>query len=378
MGSAQRLVLRYRGSKRFWIAGRVREFDGLPARCSELPGRNEPDLKEKQDGMTSDGRSAPYGRAPVCILLSVYNGGTYLDALLRSLVAQTHANWRLIWRDDGSCDESRQILHRFASTLAPGQCREITHGAAHLGVAKSFGLLLEHVPPQWSAAFCDQDDVWFPDKLERGLKALATACAPERPALYCSAQVLTDARLQEIGRSPLLPAQPTFLMALTQNIATGCTIILSPAAVDLVRAAMPPPKCTLHDWWSYLLVSGAGGVVVADNTPSLYYRQHQSNTVGAPTHFMARALAAIRRGPSVFMQAFVANVDCLLLHRQVLREKNLVWLLELHHAMTLRGVAGGLERYRLLHRLGQMRRATVIEQQVFRLWFVLGARVHRP
>lgn len=309
---------------------------------------------------------------PVSILLSVYNGAAFLAELLQSLQRQTHADWTLIWRDDGSTDQTRQIMRHFSESLESGRCLEVTQGGDHLGVARSFGLLLDHVPDGHCVAFCDQDDVWLPDKLERAVKALAPFCPTQVPALYCSRQILTDAGLKPFGVSPSLPEKPVFLMALTQNIATGCTVVLSPAAVHVVRAAMPPPFPTLHDWWSYLLVSGAGGVVVTDNQPSLYYRQHQGNTVGVPAHIVDRALKAMRRGPNAFMSTFRANVRHLLGCATVLREQNRAWLADLQRALDMKGPKGWAARYRLSRRLGQMRRTAFMEQQVFRLWFILG------
>ncbi|MFS3136899.1 glycosyltransferase [Gluconacetobacter sacchari] len=312
------------------------------------------------------------GAMPVCILLSVHNGATFLADQLRSLVQQTHQDWALIWRDDGSTDDSARIVQHFADTQPVGRCVQITRITERLGVARSFALLLDQVPDGHLAAFCDQDDVWFPDKLERAAQALLPLHATGRPALYCSRQVLTDAALARLGLSPLLPSAPTFSMALAQNIATGCTITLSPAAIRLVRAAMPPPARTLHDWWSYLLVSGADGQVVTDNRPSLYYRQHQSNAVGAPAHVAARALAAFRRGPGPFMSAFSTNVAQLLCHADLLSDRNTATLTTLQQALAIRGPAGWLARFRVLRRLPGLRRGTRAEQMVFRSWFLLG------
>lgn len=309
---------------------------------------------------------------PVSILLSVYNGAAFLPALLRSLQEQSHANWLLIWRDDGSADDSRQIVRHFAESLPQGRCREVMPDQQRLGVAGSFGLLLDHVPDGHCVAFCDQDDVWFKDKLERGVQALGPFLHKGRPALYCSRQLLTDARLAPLGPSPVLPENPVFSMALTQNIATGCTIVLSPPAVRLVRAGMPPPAATLHDWWSYLLISGVGGAVITDNRPSLAYRQHQGNTVGAQARLMARAMAAIRRGPDVFMATFRANVGTLLLRTDLVVGGNRALLLDLERVLDMTGLKGCLARYRLLRTVKTMRRAAFVEQQVFRLWFVLG------
>ena len=309
---------------------------------------------------------------PVCILLSVYNGAAFLTELLQSLQRQTHTDWTLIWRDDGSTDQTRQIMQHFSESLESSRCLEVTQGDDHRGVASSFYLLLDHVPAGHYVAFCDQDDVWFPNKLERAVKALAPFSPKQVPALYCSRQILTDAGLKPFGVSARLPEKPVFLMALTQNIATGCTVVLSPDAVHLVRSVVPPPFPTLHDWWSYLLVSGAGGAVITDNQPSLYYRQHQGNTVGVPTHYAARALKAMRRGPSVFMSTFRANVRQLLLHAPMVQGQNRAWLADIQRTLGMTGLAGWRARYCLLRKLVRMRRNSFMEQQVFRLWFILG------
>lgn len=176
--------------------------------------------------------------APVAVLLSVYNGAAFLNDLLTSLKQQTHTNWVLLWRDDGSTDASIDYMHQFALDVGTQRCRQITSSPAHMGVVLSYATLLKDVPEGYFIAFCDQDDVWFPDKLERGLKALTVT---QKPALYCSRQRLTDTRLRPISISPQLPPHPCFQMALTQNIATGCTIMLSPAAVSLLQSSFPRP-----------------------------------------------------------------------------------------------------------------------------------------
>jgi glycosyltransferase involved in cell wall biosynthesis len=323
--------------------------------------------------VNSSDSPSPRGAAPVSILLSIHNGAAFLEEQLASLRRQTHTEWVLRWRDDGSTDGSTQIMRRFSDSLPAGRCVELTRGRdSRLGAARSFMLLLEHVPDRHFAAFCDQDDVWFADKLERALRAVAPFHATEIPALYCSRQVLTDAALAPRGLSPALPSDPAFSMALTQNIATGCTILLAPAAIRLVLAGMPLPPRTLHDWWSYLLVSGAGGQVVTDDQPTLYYRQHLANAVGAPTHFKARALAAIRRGPRVFMSIFRANIAQLLQHSDLLTEQNVAQLARLRQALDITGFAGWRARHRLLRQMPRLRRFTRAEQLVFHLWFLLG------
>lgn len=225
----------------------------------------------------------------VAILMAVYNGVENLQAQLDSFAAQDHPHWRVLASDDGSTDESRALLDAFT---AAGQPLIRLDGPGQ-GVAENFLSLIrrmpDHVPEGSWMAFSDQDDVWLPDRLSRGLEALAPLPA-ERPALYCSRTWVTDAALGNRRLSAPRPQPPGFANALVQNIAAGNTILLNPAGAALLRAtAAEVPGILMHDWWIYQVISGAGGSVVHDNRPTLLYRQHQANQVGANDSAQAKA-----------------------------------------------------------------------------------------
>ncbi len=288
---------------------------------------------------------------PVTVLLATYNGAAFLPELLDSLDRQTHP-WRLLWRDDGSTDATPALLRaRHGAEELPGGER--------LGVLDGFMALLRAA--SGPVAFCDQDDVWLPEKLARGAAAVAGAA----PALYCARQVLVDAGLRRLGESEVI-RHAGFPQALTQNIAAGCTIVMNPAAAALV-AASRPPRSNLHDWWSYLLVAAAGGRIVCDATPTVLYRQHGGNAVGAPTHRVGRALAALRRGPDLFMSRFRDNVAALLAHGSLLTPGALATTRRLDAALR----AGPVGRFRVLLEPGLVRQ-TAIETTILRLWLLLG------
>ena len=183
--------------------------------------------------------------APCAILLATYQGERYLAAQLESLAGQRHGAWQLLWRDDGSTDRTVALLNDFAAARPPGAVRHVETPAERLGAMGSFMALLAAAPDDAPAAFCDQDDVWLPDKLERALAALA-AVPPGRPALYCARQRIVAEDLLELGLSPALRRPPGFRNALVQNIATGCTLVLNPAARRLVLS-VPPPAGSMHD-----------------------------------------------------------------------------------------------------------------------------------
>ncbi|WP_297773101.1 glycosyltransferase family 2 protein [uncultured Roseovarius sp.] len=216
----------------------------------------------------------------VVILMAVYNGGEFLSEQLQSIVAQDHPHWQLIASDDGSSDGSARVLEEFAATTA-ATCLS---GPGQGGAANFLSLIrraADHAPPDHWLAFCDQDDVWLPDKVSRGVAALE-AEDPQRPALYCSRTWIVDDTLDNRRLSAERPRCPSFRNALVQNVASGNTIILNAAAARLVEASSEHvERVVVHDWWVYQLITGAGGVVVHDDAPTLFYRQHGVNQIGA-------------------------------------------------------------------------------------------------
>jgi glycosyltransferase involved in cell wall biosynthesis len=301
----------------------------------------------------------------VAILLSVHNGERFLLQQLDSLVAQTCRSWTLFWRDDGSSDDSTPILHRFST--AQGSGRTCFAGSGWLGVARSYLSLLATASTSSAAffAFADQDDVWCADKLARGLAAFEGVPA-DTPAIYCARQVLVDAELHKLGESPVLRRAGGFPAALTQNIATGCTVIVNRAAAALVLSTTPP-EGTLHDWWCYLVVAAAGGRVLTDARTVVLYRQHAGNVIGAPAGILRRALAALLRGRTPFMRLFRRHVAALQAHQELLSDTARAEL-----AIVAAALAGGMaDRFRALGLRG-FRRQTWLEDLVFRVWFLCG------
>ncbi|MDT7951359.1 MAG: glycosyltransferase family 2 protein [Acetobacteraceae bacterium] len=302
-------------------------------------------------------------RPRVAILLSTFNGARFLPAQLDSLLRQTERGWLLLWRDDGSSDETVAIVEAFAREVGGERCRRVER-EGRLGVAGSFYALLAAAQPLGlPVAFADQDDVWLPEKLSRALAALAPV---ERPALYCSRQVLVDDALEPIGGSPPFRRPPSFAGALTQNIATGCTVVLNAAAATLVDRSTKP-QGPLHDWWSYLLVAGAGGTVIADPEPTILYRQHAANLVGAPSTRRRRAIAALRRGPGAYLAMLRANVAALRAASGVLTPAASQIVVQMDRALR----AGPWARFRALWIPG-LRRQTFLEAALFRIWFLRG------
>lgn len=299
--------------------------------------------------------------------MSTFNGALYLHDQLESLLHQTHADWVLYWRDDGSSDATLNIMTEFAAGAGQGRCVQVPGPPRNLGPAASFHLLLRFVAtnlePNTVVAFADQDDVWLPNKLRRGWAALSKT-KYDLPLIYCARQILVGPGLNRIGESTLDLRHSGFPSSLIQNVATGCTVMLNGPAVRLV-AASEPPAVTMHDWWCYLIVTAGGGRLLHDQEPVILYRQHAGNLMGAPVSLLNRGAAALWRGPRPFMSTLRQNVAALLAQPQLLTDQACGLVVRLDE--TLR--SGVLCRLRAIWTPAFVRQ-TWIETVVFRYWFI--------
>ncbi len=224
------------------------------------------------------------------IAMCTLNGAAHLAQQLDSLEAQSLDAWDLWVSDDGSHDATRAILADYAARWQ-GRHRVHVIDGPRRGVAANFLTLLcdPRLPADRPVALSDQDDIWFPDKLARAGRALASA-GPGQVLLYGAQSLHVSADLQPLGPSRAPRRAPAFANALAQNIVSGHSAVLSPGALALLRRAGVPQAVPFHDWWLYQLISGAGGQVVVDDAVVLAYRQHPGNAIGA--HRGARAMGA--------------------------------------------------------------------------------------
>lgn len=234
--------------------------------------------RSNSNQMTPDSLAVETSRAKVAILLCTYNGSRFLGEQLESFVRQTHKNWIIYASDDGSNDDTLVVLNNYQQVL--GKDRLILLSGPRQGFAKNFLSLIKNrsIIADYFA-FSDQDDIWFEDKLER---SIAKAAIPRSiPALYCSRTRLISADKQVQGYSPLFSVAPEFGNALVQSIAGANTMLINMQARELLAKTPDDAVIVAHDWLTYLLVTGCGGKVFYDPQPTLDYRQHNENLIGA-------------------------------------------------------------------------------------------------
>lgn len=224
----------------------------------------------------------------VAILLCTFNGQNHLHEQLESFDAQQHRNWQLWVSDDGSQDQTLSILQQYRSNSEHGRIK-LQAGPQQGFVANFMSLTCQADIEADFYAYADQDDIWEPDKLKRALAYLQRV-APETPALYCTRTRVVDEAGKHTGFSPRFRKPPSFANALVQNVGGGNTMVFNRAARDLLLKVSPGASIVSQDWWAYIVVSGCGGQVFYDPYPSVRYRQHGGNLVGANSSWTARAV----------------------------------------------------------------------------------------
>ena len=214
----------------------------------------------------------------VCVLLSTYNGETYIEEQLDSLLRQKDVDLRIVIRDDGSKDNTIKIIEDYIKNNTSGAGITLLESDGNLGPAKAFLELLKKAPSADYYAFCDQDDVWFDDKLSTAISMIRGADpSGEKPVLYHSNLAITDSQLNTIRiSSKAVPASK--YTCLVDNVVTGCTAVMNKPLYELLTSK-EAGDITMHDAWINIVASFFGQVVF-DESAHIYYRQHEHNVIG--------------------------------------------------------------------------------------------------
>lgn len=228
----------------------------------------------------------------VTVLLAVYNGERYLAEQLDSLLNQTVKDINIIIRDDGSTDGSVNIINEYLSNY-PERIKQI-FGKPTKSACGNFKELLKAADDDY-IMFCDQDDVWLPEKIQVTLEKMQQL---ERgfdgPVLIHSDLRVVDSCLKTVSHSffdyqGLTKNEDRLPRLLVQNCVTGCTVMINRKLKEICGEI--PNECAMHDWWLALIASIFGKIGFIE-TPLILYRQHGNNQVGAKS---SRDIGFIKR-----------------------------------------------------------------------------------
>jgi glycosyltransferase involved in cell wall biosynthesis len=232
----------------------------------------------------------------IAIILCTYNGGKYLNQQIDSILNQTCLKWTLYIRDDGSSDDTVEIIKSYCKQHSKIVFIEDEQG--NLGPKNSFMHLLASVEAKYYM-FCDQDDVWLPEKIEISMSRMKNI-----ESLHQNLPILVHTDLEVVGSdlnringsfwkySKIKPGVlKNFNFFPVCNFITGCTMLFNDKAKIV---SYPVPSYSLmHDSWVAANVIQKG-IVSTIRTPTILYRQHEQNEIGASSirfkYFLNKAL----------------------------------------------------------------------------------------
>lgn len=233
--------------------------------------------------------------AKIAILMATYNGEKYVGDQIKSILAQSFDDWKLYIHDDGSMDKTVSIIEKYASEFP--EKIEIIYSESTGGARNNFFFLMQNVKAQYYMC-CDQDDIWNKDKIELSYnKILEIEMDGKKPILVFTDLLVVDEKLHIISKSmnkyQKLQSEKTSIgRMLVHNCVTGCTMIFNDRLCKLSLKYKNKNNIIMHDWWMALCATFYGKCVFLSE-PTIKYRQHGDNSVGAvnassPIYFMKK------------------------------------------------------------------------------------------
>ncbi|MGL5972186.1 MAG: glycosyltransferase family 2 protein [Oscillospiraceae bacterium] len=221
----------------------------------------------------------------VDILLATYNGEKFIEQQIKSLFSQTYQNFKIIIRDDGSTDGTIKIIESYVSKY-PDKVFLVKDQFKDKNAKDNFFRLLNYSDSDY-IMFCDQDDIWLDNKIEITLNEMVKICNEngiDKPVLVHTDLMVVDEWLSVLKESffiyqGLNKRVQSFNEALSQNNVTGCTVMINKECKLYLKDYINK-NILMHDWWLSLICSCFGIVHFIDK-PTILYRQHENNTVGA-------------------------------------------------------------------------------------------------
>ena len=214
----------------------------------------------------------------IAVLLATHNSENYIKEQLDSLLKQTYSSISIIISDDSSTDSTIEILKEYENVSIIKSKTPLRSAQAN------FWFLLKNAPESDYYMFCDHDDVWCKDKIEKTLNKMLEIEVMEKPAL-----VHTDLFVADKDKNILAPSmfslqklskEQKLNQALIQNNVTGCTVMINSALRKLALKKQDTENMLMHDWYLSILCLATGFMGFVDK-PLIYYRQHDNNEVGA-------------------------------------------------------------------------------------------------
>ena len=229
------------------------------------------------------------------ILLATYNGAQYLREQLESIVNQDCECWVVRACDDASTDGTYNILKEYQEKY-PDKFLLTKNERGFGSAKKNFMNLIKNSTGDYVMC-CDQDDVWLPNMISLTLQKMKESEQGEMPVLVHTDLKVVDANLNVLSESFFEHSnfRKEFELneILIQNFVTGCTMLMNRPMVELMRRVDDCDNILMHDWLASVLATSVGRVAFVDK-PTMLYRQHAINSVGAKKYGLALFLSKLK------------------------------------------------------------------------------------
>lgn len=219
---------------------------------------------------------------PIAILMATYNGEHFLQEQIESILDQSYMDWSLFIHDDGSSDGTNAIINEYVAHYPEKIFR--VQGAACGCARNNFFFLMREVEADFYM-FCDQDDVWMSEKVRKTYFRMHDIDCGSNPALVFTELSVVDEKRTVIAESMsdyqnLNCRDLSLNRLLIQNAVTGCTMMVNRALRDMMLKYTHIENIKMHDWWAGIIAAAFGEILFIDE-PTIWYRQHADNSVGA-------------------------------------------------------------------------------------------------
>lgn len=239
-----------------------------------------------------------YNKSEILILMAVYNGQSFIEEQLLSILNQSYSHIHIIVSDNCSEDKTLEIVSRI-SRKYPEKITILTSGH-NQGVVGNFAKLIAYADADY-IMFSDSDDVWLPNKIELTLQKMhemEQLHGNHLPLLVHTDLSVVDRKLKCLHKSfwkfsGYAPHRHMHLnRQLAQNVITGCSVMINRPLLDLSKSI--PKGIIMHDWWLGLIALAFGRVSIVDK-PTILYRQHGGNDTGAKKYSLMAFLKQVKR-----------------------------------------------------------------------------------
>lgn len=236
----------------------------------------------------------------ISVALCTYNGEKFIREQIESILSQTHPVHEIVISDDGSTDDTLNILQEYVSTASLREQINIVllKNSSPVGISANFQACIAATSCDW-VLLCDQDDIWHKDKVEILIGEITNHSTAK---LFCTNAELVDELGFSLGYSlfhslkistkeiDLLQSNRAFEALLRRNLATGATMLVNKS---VFRKAVPFPPNWIHDEWLSIVAAYESEFMLI-NLKTIDYRQHSQNSIGARRLSLRRRISKYR------------------------------------------------------------------------------------